>query len=176
MTPFPNNGRVRPLTAIAMLVCLSIVLNLFERIIPIAFPVPGAKLGLANMVVLTALYILPAKDAFLVVVLKSLMASWIFASFSAFLYSIAGSLLSFAVMLMIIRLGKDRLSIVGASAVGGVCHNIGQLLMAALIIQNIRIFSYLPFLMVTGTATGILVGITVRLILKYLRIAMRRQS
>jgi heptaprenyl diphosphate synthase len=157
-----------------MLVCLSVVLNLFERMIPLAFPAPGAKLGLANMVVLTALYILPARDAFLVVILKSVMASWIFASFSAFLYSIAGSLLSFAVMLLIIRLGKERVGPVGVSVAGGVCHNIGQLLMAALIIQTTRIFGYLPFLMAVGAGTGILVGATVRLLLKYLRIALDR--
>jgi heptaprenyl diphosphate synthase len=120
------------------------------------------------------LYILPARDAFLVVILKSVMASWIFASFSAFLYSIAGSLMSFAVMLLIIRVGKGRFGAVGVSVAGGVCHNIGQLLMAAIIIRTIRIFSYLPFLMAAGAGTGILVGITVRLILKYVRITMTR--
>jgi heptaprenyl diphosphate synthase len=162
----------RKLTLIAVLVCLSLVLNFFERMIPLTLPAPGAKLGLANMVVLTALYILPVKDAFLVVILKSVTASWLFASFSAFLYSISGSLLSFAVMLCMIRLGRDRFSPVGVSVAGGVFHNAGQLLMAAAVIHTLKIFVYLPFLVLAGAVTGILVGLAVRFILKYLKAAL----
>jgi heptaprenyl diphosphate synthase len=157
-----------------MLVCLSMVLNFFERLIPLTLPAPGAKLGLANMVVLTALYILPAKDAFLVAVLKSVTAAWLFASFSAFLYSIAGSILSFAVMLSMIRLRSARFGAVGVSVAGGVSHNIGQLLMAAAVIRTLGIFAYLPVLVFTGAVTGVLVGIAVQLILKYLKAALRR--
>ncbi|MDR1204903.1 MAG: Gx transporter family protein [Peptococcaceae bacterium] len=176
MTPSPNKtAPARKLALVAVLVCLSMILNFFERLIPLTLPAPGAKLGLANMVVLTALYILPVKDAFLVVVLKSVTASWLFASFSAFLYSIAGSLLSFAVMLCMIRLGSARFSPVGVSVAGGVFHNVGQLLMASAVVHTLGIFVYLPLLVLTGAGTGVLTGLATQLILKYLKSALRWQ-
>jgi heptaprenyl diphosphate synthase len=164
---------IRKIALVAVLVCLSVILNFFERWIPLAAPAPGAKLGLANMVVLTALYILPAREAFLIVVLKSVTASWLFASFSAFLYSIAGSLLSFAVMLCMIRLGGARFGPVGVSVAGGVFHNVGQLLMASVIVHNLRIFVYLPFLIIAGAATGVLTGLAAQRIIKYIKSALR---
>ena len=171
LTPLHRDSLAQKLALIAALGCLSLVLNFFERLLPIVLPIPGAKLGLANMVVLTALYILPAKEALGVVFLKSLLASLIFASLSAFLYSVAGSLLSFVVMLLMIRLGGDRFSEAGVSLTGGVFHNIGQLLIAAVIIQTPAIFTYLPALILTGAGTGLLTGMTVRLLLKHLRAA-----
>lgn len=97
------------------------------------------------------------------------MTSFIAGSLSSFLYSFSGALLSFFVMYLLTCLGKDKVSPIGVSILGGVFHNIGQLLMAAFIIESLNIFAYLPFLMVTGVGTGLIVGITVKYLLVHLK-------
>ena len=85
-----------------------------------------------------------------------------------FLYSISGALLSFLMMYLLIHFASEKVSTVGVSIVGAIFHNLGQLAMAALIIQNIKIVLYLPFLMVAGIATGFIVGASVKYLMKYL--------
>jgi heptaprenyl diphosphate synthase len=157
--------KVRQLTHIAMLVCLAMVLSYLERLIPLSVTIPGIKLGLANLVVLVGLYLLPFRQTLMLVVLKCVMASWIFGSFAAFLYSLSGSLLSFAVMSLLLYGSRFRLPVIAVSIVGAVCHNIGQLLTAALILHSLKTFYYLPVLTVAGVAAGAAIGICVRSLL-----------
>ncbi|MDR1961550.1 MAG: Gx transporter family protein [Gracilibacteraceae bacterium] len=160
--------RVRGMAFIAMLVCLATALSWFERFIPLSFTVPGIKLGLANLVVLAGIYLLPFRQALTLVMLKCVMTAWIFGSFVVFLYSLAGSLLSFAVMYLPARFFA-RMPVVAVSIAGGVSHNLGQLAVAAIILRNPVVFYYLPVLTVAGVVTGALIGVCVRAVLPELR-------
>ncbi|SCZ76315.1 Gx transporter family protein [Acidaminobacter hydrogenoformans] len=164
-----KHSKTRTMVLIAVLVAQAIVLSLVERMIPFNFSVPGAKLGLANIVTLTAIYMLPFRQSFLVVTLRILMTAFIVGSFSSFLYSLAGGYLSYFIMALLVYLDFRNLGTIGISVVGAVAHNLGQLLMAAFIIQNAFILGYLPMLMLAAIATGIAVGLTVQYLIKALK-------
>ncbi|SHH13194.1 Gx transporter family protein [Clostridium grantii] len=166
---YKTKNSVRDIVLIALLVAQAIVLSAIERLIPLPTTIPGAKLGLANIITLTAIYLFPFKEAFSVVLLKTIMTAFVLGSFSTFLYSFSGAVLSFAVMFIMYFILKDKISTIGISVAGAIAHNLGQLLMAAFIIKNLNILLYLPFLMVSGVATGIIVGLTTNLLLKYLK-------
>lgn len=153
---------------IALLVSQAMVLSFIERMIPLNFSIPGAKLGLANIVTLTAIYLFSFRESLFIVILRTIMTTFIIGSFSSFLYSFSGALLSFLVMYMLTSVSSEKISAIGISIAGGVFHNLGQLLMAAFIIRNIKIVYYLPFLMLTGVVTGFIVGISVKHLLGYL--------
>lgn len=150
--------RTKKIVFIAVLVAQALVLHVIEGMIPINFAIPGAKLGLANIITLTALYFFSFKEVFAIVVLKTIMTMLVGGSVSGFLYSLSGGLFSLAAMYIMYKFARPRVSIVGISIMGAVFHNIGQLLMAALIIQNIKIVFYLPLLIVAAVGTGIFVG------------------
>ncbi len=154
---------------IALLVAQALVLSIIERMIPLNFMIPGAKLGLANIVTLTSIYLFDFKESLLLVILRTFLTAFLIGSMSSFLYSFSGAMVSFLVMFMMVRYGKDKVSTIVVSVVGGVTHNLGQLLMAGLIIHNFRIVYYLPFLTLTGIWTGIFVGICVVYLVKALR-------
>ncbi len=152
----------------AMLVAFALVLTLVERLIPFSFAVPGVKLGLANLVIVLGLLLLPFRQALTLVVLKCIMAAWFFGSFSAFLYSLTGSLLSFGVMSTFIYILNQRNIILIISMAGAVFHNLGQLLMAAVVLDNTKVFYYTPVLLLSGIVTGLAIGLGVRAILPYI--------
>lgn len=162
-------SKTQKIIFISLLVSQAIVLSFIERMIPLNFSIPGAKLGLANIITLTSLYLFSFKESLSIVILRTIMTSFIVGSFSSFLYSISGALLSFFIMYILVQISFEKISPIGISIVGGVFHNLGQLLMAAFIIKNIRIAYYLPFLMLTGVVTGCVVGISVKYLLGYLR-------
>ncbi|MDR0269194.1 Gx transporter family protein [Paenibacillus sp.] len=147
---------------IAIFAAVAVVLSIAESMIPVNIQIPGAKLGLANIMILTCLYFLRARDALTLVVLKTLLTAFIFGTFSSLMFSLFGSLFSFAIMALLMKLGRRRLSLVGISIVGGIAHNIGQLTAASIVFATLNIFYYLPALLISGIATGILVGIAVR--------------
>lgn len=170
-------NKTRRMIYISILVAQALVLYIVESMIPVPFITPGAKLGLSNIITLMALYTLDFKDAFLIVVLRVLLATLLGGSISSLFYSIAGGILSLVAMYLIKRIGQDKVSIIGVSIVGAVFHNIGQIIVAALIIHNYMIVSYLPILLVAGVGTGLFVGITGRYLLVYLRrLAFHRTS
>lgn len=163
-------SKTQKLIFISLLLAQALVLSYIERLIPLNFSVPGAKLGLANIITLTSIYFLNFKEASILVILRTILTAFITGSISGFLYSFSGAILSFLVMYLLLVIGKDKFSIIGISVIGAIFHNIGQLLMAGFIIQNFNIIFYLPFLMITGVATGVLVGFTS----KYLLNAMKK--
>ncbi|TDT60995.1 Gx transporter family protein [Fonticella tunisiensis] len=162
-------SKTRKLTFISLLVAQALVLHVIERAIPVPFITPGAKLGLANLVTVIALYTFGFKETFAIVVLRIIMAALLGGSLSSFLYSIAGGILSFFVMFVVMQLGEENVSAIGVSVAGAVFHNIGQVLVASMIVQNIRIVSYLPVLMVAGLGTGIFIGLTARYLITYVK-------
>jgi len=154
---------------LSLLVAQALVLYIFERMIPVPFITPGAKLGLANLVVVIALYTLDNyRDAFIVVFLRLLLSTFFGGGVSSFLFSLSGSIFSFVIMVIIKEVGKDNVSIIGVSAAGGVFHNIGQLLIAAIIVKNIGVMLYLPILSTAGIGTGIFIGVTANYLIKHL--------
>lgn len=150
-----------------LLIALAFILGYIESLIPIPFPIPGMKLGLANLVVLTALYIWGYKEAFVLSVIRIILTGFTFGSLSTMLFSLAGGLLSFLLMALF---KKSRLfGITGVSVIGGVSHNIGQILVAIFIVNSIDIIYYLPILLITGSITGAMIGFLGSLITQRLK-------
>lgn len=158
------------LVYVGLLVAQALVLHIIERMIPVPFITPGAKLGLANLVTVIALYTLDSKkDAFLVIFLRLTLSTMFGGSLSSFMYSAAGGTLSFIAMLAIKETFKDKVSIVGVSSAGAIFHNIGQLIIASAIVNNIAVMLYLPILSVVGIVTGIFIGITANYVVNHLK-------
>ncbi len=157
----------RKLVLMGLFVSMALALHVFERMIPVPFITPGAKLGLSNIITLTALMTFGFKDTFVILIVRIIMASIFGGGMSAFLYSITGGLLSLFSMQIIKKLGGNNVSLIGISVVGAVFHNIGQLLAAALIIKNMNIFVYFPVLFIAAVGTGVFVGLTSKYLLSF---------
>ena len=140
-----------------VLIALAMVLSYVEMLIPLPVGIPGVKPGLANLVVFLALYMMTAREALLISMVRILLVSITFGNGSAFLYSMAGGILSFLVMWIFQK--KDFLLPSGVSIAGGIAHNVGQLLMASVILENGAIFTYMPVLLTAGCITGGIIGI-----------------
>jgi len=149
---------------------LAIIMGYIEFLIPMPIPVPGVKLGLSNIVVLLILYIMGTRAAFVISLLRVLLSGLLFAGFAGLLYSLAGAILSFTFMAVLKR--TNQFSIIGISLVGGVVHNVGQITIAALVVENSKLFYYLPMLLVAGVITGVVIGIVAKLALKHLSHAL----
>lgn len=143
-----------------MMVALAFTFSYLESLIPFNFGIPGVKLGLANLVVVIALYTMKPSEAFSIVLIRVFLAGLTFGNAYSIAYSLCGGILSFAVMLLV---KKTKLSVIGVSMLGGVCHNIGQIIVAAIVMNTKRIAYYLPVLLVAGVATGLLIGIVSKL-------------
>ena len=142
---------------LALLTGISLVLFLVEGLIPLPFIAPGAKLGLANIVTVYALYTLPRmRDTVLLIYLRTLLAAFFGGGPAIFLFSIAGGLLSILCMWLLKRTG--HFSLLGVSAAGGFAHHLGQLFMAAYAADSLNIFRYLPVLGPCGIVTGLIIG------------------
>lgn len=139
-----------------VLIALAMVLSYVDMLIPFPVGIPGVKPGLANLVVFLALYTMTAREALLISMVRILLVSITFGNGSAFLYSMAGGILSFLVMCIFQK--KDFLLPAGVSIAGGIAHNVGQLLMAAVILENGAVFTYFPVLLAAGCITGGIIG------------------
>lgn len=140
----------------AMLTALSMIFSYIEALIPFSFGIPGIKLGLSNLAVVTALYFMPTGWVFLVLILKVTLVSFLFANMSMLIYSMAGGVLSFLMMRILKKTGG--FSIVGVSIAGGVSHNIGQLAVAVLAVGGMAPLYYMPVLVVAGAVMGAIIG------------------
>lgn len=140
----------------AMLTALSMIFSYIEALIPVSVGIPGIKLGLSNLVVVTGLSFLPAGWVLLVLVLKVTLVSFLFGNVSVWIYSMAGGVLSFLVMLLLKRV--KGVSMIGVSMAGGVSHNIGQLFVAVCVVGSAAPLSYLPVLIVAGAVSGTAIG------------------
>lgn len=166
-----KNNNVYKLVFIALLVAQALVLTWIERFIPLpifALSVPGFKLGLANIFTMVALYTINPSSTLLMVVMRVVLAALLFSNLSAFLYSMAGGVLSFLVMYLLKIVFKDTFSKIGISVAGAFAHNLGQLLMAAAVLSNLRILTGLPMLTILAIPTGFFVGMTANFMLEHL--------
>lgn len=140
-----------------LLIALAMVFSYVEVLIPFNFGIPGIKLGLANLIVVVGFYSMKTTDVIAVSLVRIFLSGLLFGNLMSILYSLSGGILSIIVMLLLKRL--HRFSIVGVSIVGGVFHNIGQIIVAMLILENFAVAVYLPPLLIAGTITGMLIGI-----------------
>lgn len=146
---------------------LALLFSYIETLIPFHVGIPGVKLGLANLIVVIALYKTNARQAFLLSVTRIVLSGFLFGNLFSIVYSLAGGLLSLLVMVLVKRNGKC--SVMGVSVSGGVFHNVGQLLMAMLVTESLNLFYYVPVLMISGLVTGILMGVISNGMLKRMR-------
>ena len=151
---------------VALLTALAMIFSYVEAIIPIPLGVPGIKLGLANLVVVMALAILHPAEAFLVSMIRILLMGLLFGNGASLIYSLAGGLLSFGVMLLLKK--TKAFSVYGISIAGAVAHNCGQIAAATLILGSRRIVYYLPVLLIAALLTGFLIAFLAATILRML--------
>lgn len=151
------NTKAKKTAYYALCIALAFVFSYLESLIPLNIGVPGIKLGLANLVVVTALYVMGERDAFIISMIRILLCGLTFGGVFSLVYSFAGGVLSFAVMLLAKR--SKRLSVLGASVLGAAVHNVGQIAAAAIVMGNAGIFYYLPVLLLSGAVTGALIGV-----------------
>jgi uncharacterized membrane protein len=152
--------RLNKIIFISLLVAIGLSLSVIESSIPIPIAIPGARLGLSNMVILVSLVILGFKEAFSISVLKSILLMLVTGNVSSFFYSISGAILSCVVMFFVYRYMSNIFSLIGVSILGAVAHNFAQVGVATFIVSNIRVFSYLPILLIMSLFTGYFVGLS----------------
>lgn len=155
-----HRDRLRRLTIDAVLIALALALSIVERWIPLGLlvPIPGIKLGLANIVTLFALLRLRPLDALTILVARSLIMGAI-AGLTTLLFSLTGGFLALLVMWILSRLNGRAVSLIGISIAGAAMHNIGQVAVASLLLSEPLLFStYLPLLLITSLLTGLLTG------------------
>lgn len=155
--------KTKRLVLLAMLTAVAMILSYVESLLP-SVGIPGVKMGLANIAVIFALFRFGWKEAAALSLVRVVLVSLLFGSVGAMLYSLAGAVLSLAVMSLLRRI--DRFSTVGISVAGGVAHNAGQILMAMLILQTKQLLGYLPVLAVSGIAGGVLTGLAAALLIR----------
>lgn len=152
---------------LGLFIAQSLVLYIVEGMLPVPFIAPGAKLGLANLITVIALYALPhKKDVCLILLIRVILSTAFAGGINAFLYSTAGAAFSLGSMIFLKNTGK--FSLIGVSAAGGIFHNLGQVIIASLVVENMKIMLYLPILAIAGAGTGILIGITAVFTLRHL--------
>ena len=136
---------------------LALIFSYVESLIPFQIGIPGVKLGLANLIIVIALYKMSLREAYLLSVTRVVLAGFIFGSMFSILYSLAGALLGLTVMALLKRNGG--FSVLGVSIGGGVMHNVGQLAVAMFVVQTFSVSYYVPVLLVAGLLTGLVIGI-----------------
>ncbi len=144
-------------------IALAMVLSYFESFIPVFIAVPGVKPGLANIVTIIALKELGLKDAFVISIARIILSGILFGNITVILYSLAGAILSILAMFFLSKI--KIFSVTGISIIGGVMHNLGQVIMASLLLDSGSIMYYMAVLTVTGTVSGALVGILAGIII-----------
>ena len=146
---------------------LALMFSYIETMIPIQFGVPGIKLGLANIMIVIMLYKSSAKEALLLSIVRIMLSGFLFGNISSILYSIAGGVLSLGIMTLLKKQGG--FSVIGVSVAGGVSHNVGQLIVAMLVVETYQVGYYFPVLLVAGVLTGLGIGVASQEVLKRIR-------
>ena len=146
---------------------LALIFSYVETLIPINFGIPGVKLGLANLIIVVALYKLPLQEVYLLSIVRIFLSGFIFGNYFSILYSLAGGLLSLSVMALMKR--RNSFSVMGISVAGGVFTNVGQMPVAMLVVETFSVAYYFPVLMIAGLVTGLLIGILSNEMLKRLK-------
>ena len=139
-----------------LVLALALMAGYVESLIPVGIAITGIKLGAAKSVILILLYMVGVRESFIVNISRVVVSGFLFGSMSSILYSLSGAILSLLIMTLLKK--TDRFSISGVSMAGGVAHNIGQLTIAALVLETSAVWYYLPVLIISGSLTGLLIG------------------
>lgn len=156
----------KKIALMGMMTALAFVLSYLESLIPFAPGIPGAKIGLANLAVLAALYQLGYKDAFILNMIRIFLTALTFGNALGLIMSISGGLLSYLTMALAKK--TEKLPVITVSIIGGISHNIGQIAAAVFVVKSIYVTSYLPVLLLTGIISGTLIGIAGKVLIKRL--------
>lgn len=159
--------KAKRIAVYGMLIALAFILSYIESMIPIPIPIPGVKIGLANLVVLSGLYTMGAKEAFVLSMIRIILVGFTFGNLSTMMFSIAGGILSWILMASFCK--SKKFSISGVSIIGGVSHNVGQILAAMWVVDSSALLYYLPFLLVSGAAMGIIIGLVGSILIKRIK-------
>ncbi|MCI6713836.1 MAG: Gx transporter family protein [Lachnospiraceae bacterium] len=159
---------MRKTAELGFFLAVALILSYVESLIPITFGIPGIKLGLPNLIVVLLLFgqRYGAKEALLVNGMRIVLSGFMFSNLYAILYALAGAAFSFIAMLIGKRL--RCFSVIGVSVLGGVFHNIGQAVVAMIVVETFAVSYYIPFLIVAGMITGAFLGLIVMEIIPYL--------
>lgn len=147
-----------------LFLALALVASYVETLIPLQIGIPGVKIGLANGVIMVLLYMVNVKETYAVSIGRIVLAGFLFGNLMMIAYSLAGGMLSLTVMVLLRKI--KGFSPVGVSVAGGVAHNVGQLIVAAIVLETSRLIYYLPVLLISGTIAGIFVGVVAGEIIK----------
>lgn len=150
-----------------MLTALAFVFSYIEFLLPLNFGVPGIKPGLANLTVMIALYLMSARAACTLSFVRIVLTGLTFGNAASMIYSLAGGMLSLAAMLPAKRC--KAFSVTGVSILGGVFHNVGQILAAIVVLETASLLYYLPVLLISGTVAGALIGILASVVIRRLK-------
>ena len=145
---------------------LALIFSYVETLIPFHIGIPGVKLGLANLIIVIALYKMRLSEAFLLSIVRVLMSGFLFGNYFSIIYSLAGGILSLCVMAALKKAGG--FSVMGISIAGGVFHNIGQMVVAMMVMETFSVIYYVPVLIIAGMVTGLIIGIAANEMLKRL--------
>lgn len=164
-----NSGKTKGLVLTGLLFSIALVLSIVESAFPpLPLPVPGIKFGLSNIAVMFALFFLTKSQAYTIAILKALFV-FITRGIIAGILSFSGGILSLTIMLLLMLIFRQRISYLVISIFGAVAHNIGQFIIVAFIYAGIYLLAYIPVLMVSGVAAGIVTATLLRFILPALR-------
>jgi len=152
------------ITELGMLLALALVFSYFESLIPVFVAVPGVKIGLANIVTILLLYRTNWKNVMMFMTVRVLLAGFLFSGVSGIIYSFAGGFC--CIIIMSILKHFPHFSLVGVSITGAICHNLGQIIVAVFVMENVHILYYLLVLCISGAISGLLVGYLAFLLLK----------
>lgn len=156
-------GNSEKIAYLGLLLAVAVICGYIEALIPVPVPIPGMKLGLANLVIAAVLYLYGPFEAMTVTVLRVLIIGFLFGNMFSIVYSMSGAAASLVAMAIIKR--TRAFGIIGVSALGGVVHNVAQVVVAVLVLEGFPWRWYLPVLMLAGLAAGILVGLADRIVL-----------
>lgn len=151
---------------VGVMAAFAAILSYIEVLIPFSIWIPGVKLGLANIAVVVVLHLYGAREALAVNLIRIIVVGLLFGNAFSMLFSISGAAISYGAMCFAKK--TDIFSVIGVSVVGGVGHNIGQIAVAALVVETYSIIYYVPALIIAGIITGIIIGIVGKLILRYI--------
>jgi len=149
---------------LGMLTALAFILSYVESILPISLGIPGVKIGLANLTVMVALYTVGVKEALCLSFIRIILVGFTFGNLASMMYSVAGGVVSFLVMVVLFHF--EIFTETGVSIAGGVAHNLGQLLVAVLVVENAKLLFYFPVLCFSGTVAGCFIGVLAAMIIK----------
>ncbi len=152
-----RDQKARKVALYGMLIALAFVFSYIESMVPIPVPIPGVKLGLANLVNVVGLYTVGVTGTAAVSLIRIVLVGFTFSNLFSMIYSLAGGILSLLVMILARKSGLFGKA--GVSILGGIFHNIGQLAIAAFVTKTAGVFTYFPVLLAAGVVTGALIGL-----------------